>query len=194
MEYSADFSSSRHNLGNLYARLDRTEDAVSAYEAAIRIDNRFFPAKANLALLYNQRGQNDRAEELFRELVTASPERYEMAYSLGLLLAEMQKYREAVPYLEQAAKGLPDRARIRYNLGLIYQYLEDFQRAEIELRGALDHDLMDADFQFALADFYLRQGLFEKARPIVEDMVLIHPENPVGIQILDYIQRNAGEK
>lgn len=72
--------------------------------------------------------------------------------------------------------------------------LGDFNNAEFTLHGITSRYLMDADFQFALADFYLGQGLFEKARPIVEDMVLIHPENPVGIQMLDYIQRNAGEK
>jgi len=192
MEYSADFSSSRHNLGNLYLALDRPEDAISAYEAAIRIDDQFFPAKVNLALLYNQRGQNDRAEQLFREVVTAQPELYEMAYSLGLLLAEMQNYREAAGYLEQASKGLPEQVRIHYNLGLIYQYLQDNIRAEIELRRALKLEPLNLDFQYGLADHYLKRGLFEKARPIVENMILMHPESPIGKQLLAFIQSNTG--
>jgi tetratricopeptide (TPR) repeat protein len=192
MEYSADFSSSRHNLGNLYNTLDRPEDAINAYEAAIRIDDQFFPAKANLAMLYNQRGQNDRAEQLLREVVIAQPELYEMAYSLGLLLAEMQEYREAAGYLEQASRGLPDRGRIHYNLGLIYQYLQDDRRAETQLRGALELEPRNLDFQYGLADHYLKRGLLEDARAIAEDMVSTHPEDPVGRQLLDYIQRNTG--
>ena len=42
--------------------------------------------------------------------------------------------------------------------------------------------------------FYLhsKRGLFEKARPIVEDMVSMHPENPIGRQMLGFIQRNKG--
>jgi tetratricopeptide (TPR) repeat protein len=192
MEYSADFSSSRHNLGNLYNTLDRPDDAISAYEAAIRIDDQFFPAKANLAYLYNQRGQNDRAEQLLREVVTAQPELHEMAYSLGLLLAEMQNYREAAGYLEQASRGLPEHARIRYNLGLIYQTLQDITRAELELRGALELEPRNPDFQYGLADHYLKRGLLEEARPIAEDMASMHPENPVGSQLLDYIRRTTG--
>ena len=192
MEYSADFSSSRHNLGNLYDTLDRPDDAINAYEAAIRIDDQFFPAKANLALLYNRRGQNDRAEQLLREVVAAQPELYEMAYSLGLLLAELQNYHEAASYLEKASKGLPDRARIHYNLGLIYQYLQDNIRAETELRVALELEPRNADFQYGLADHYLKRGLLEEARPIAEDMASMHPENPIGSQLLDYIRRTTG--
>jgi tetratricopeptide (TPR) repeat protein len=143
-------------------------------------------------MLYNQRGQNDRAEQLLREVVTAQPALYEMAYSLGLLLAEMQEYRAAAEYLERASKGLPDRARIHYNLGLIYQYLQDNIRAETELRVALELEPRNPDFQYGLADHYLKRGLLEQARPIAEDMASMHPENPVGRQLLDYIQEISG--
>jgi tetratricopeptide (TPR) repeat protein len=192
MLYMADFASSRHNLANLYAELDRPEDAVRQYQEAIRIDGKFFPAKVNLALLYNQRGQNDLAEQLLKEVVAAEPGQYELAYSLGLLLAEMQKYREAVSYLEQASTGLPERARIHYNLGLLYQYLQNLPKAESELRAALELEPTSLDFQYALAEHYLKLGRFEDARPIVEDMVFLHPENPIGNQMMEFIRQNTG--
>ena len=106
MLYSADFAASRHNLANLYAELDRPEDAIRQYEEAIRIDGQFFPATANLAVLYNQSGQNEQAEQLLKKALATDPELYELAYSLGLLLVEMQQYGEALSYLEQASKGL----------------------------------------------------------------------------------------
>jgi len=116
-----------------------------------------------------------------------------MAYSLGLLLAEIQNFPEAVVYLEQASKGLPDNARIHYNLGLLYQVMQDTVRAEAELRGALELEPRNADFQYGLADHYLKRGRLEEARAIAEDIVAMHPQNPVGSQILDYIRR-ATEK
>jgi tetratricopeptide (TPR) repeat protein len=192
MEYSADFAFARHNLANLYAELDRPEDAIRQYEEAIRIDKQFFPAIANLAVLYNQKGENEQAEQLLREAVTAHPELYDLAYSLGLLLVEMQRPREAVTYIEQASKGMPGRARIHYNLGLLYQSLQNPARAESELRAALAIEPQSLDFQYGLADHYLKRGRFEEARPIVEDMVTMHPGNPIGKQMLDFIQRNTG--
>jgi tetratricopeptide (TPR) repeat protein len=193
MEYSADFSVSRHNLANLYTQLDRPEDAIGQYGAAIRIDSQFYPAKVNLAHLYNQKGQNDQAERLLREVVTQQPELFEAAYSLGLLLVEMQQYSEAVGFLEQASAGLPERARIHYNLGLLHQYLQNTKRAENRLQSALSLEPQNLDFQYALVDHYLKRNLFEKARPIVEDMVSMHPENPIGSQMLNYIRMNTGK-
>ena len=193
MEYSADFAASRHNLANLYSELGKPDDAVMQYEQAIRIDNRFFPAKVNLAVLYSQRGQNEKAERLLREVVRDEPDLYDAAYSLGLLLVEMQNYREAVTYLENASRGLPERARIRYNLGLLYAHLQNVTAAENQLRAALDLEPQSLDFQYGLADFYLKRGMFEQARPIVEDMVSMHPENPIGTQMLNFIRTNTGK-
>ena len=192
MKYTADFSASRHNLANLYGKLERPDDAATQYEAAVRIDDQFFPAKMNLAVLYSQRGQNESAERLLREVVADQPELYDAAYSLGLLLVEMQNYPEAVTYLERASSGLPDRARIHYNLGLLYAFLQNPAAAEKELRSALDLEPQSLDFQYGLADFYLKRGMFEKARPVVEDMVRMHPENPIGNQMLNFIRTNTG--
>ena len=191
-EYSADFAASRHNLANLYSKLDRTEDALKQYRQAIKIDDQFFPAKVNLAVMLNQRGQNEQAERLLREVITDQPELYEVAYSFGLLLVEIQKYREAATYLEQASRGLPDRARIHYNLGLLYAHLQNMTGAENELRTALELEPQNLDFQYGLADHYLKRGQFEQARPIVEDMVSMHPENPIGNQMLNFIRQNTG--
>jgi tetratricopeptide (TPR) repeat protein len=192
MEYSADFAFARHNLANLHAKLDRPEDAIRQYEEAIRIDDQFFPAKANLAVLYNQRGQNEQAEQLLKEALADNPELYDLAYSLGLLLVEMQQYGEALEYLEQASKGLPEWPRIHYNLGLLYQHMGADVSAVAELRAARALEPQNLDFQYGLADHYLKRGQFEEARPIVEDMVSMHPENPIGSQMLNFIRQNTG--
>ena len=106
MEYSADFAFARFNLGNLSAVLDQPQLAIQNYRAAIAIDNLFYPAKVNLAMLYNRQGKNREAEKLLREVVEWEPELYEVSYSLGLLLAEMQKYQDAERYLGKAAAGM----------------------------------------------------------------------------------------
>ena len=192
MRYSADFAFGRYNLGNLYNDLGQTEKAIDSFEAAIRIDGAFYPAKANLALLYNRQGENRKAERLLREVVAAQPELYDMAYSLALLLVEMQEYGEAVGFLEQAANGLPQRARIQYNLGLLHQQLQNLAAAETRLRMALELEPGSLDFQYALADHYIKRGMFEQAVPIVELMIATHPDNPIGNQIMEFIRRSTG--
>ncbi len=192
MEYSGDFAASRHNLGILYTALERPADAIQQYEYAIRIDDHFYPAKMNLAVLYSQQGQNDKAERLLREVVEQEPELYDAAYSLGLLLVEIQNYKEGAEFLEKASRGMPGRVRIHYNLGLLYAQMQNDAAAEVELRAALDLEPRSLEFQYGLADFYLKRGMFEQARPIAEDMAAMHPENPIGTQMLNYIRVNSG--
>lgn len=191
MEYSADFAFARHNLGNLYAALNRPEEAVRNYRAAIRIDDLFYPAKVNLAMLFNRQGKNDEAEQLLIEVVTAHPNLYEIKYSLGLLLAEKKQYRKAAEYIAQAARGLPQNARIHYNLGMLMQYLKRDKDAEHSLQNALAIDPDNLDFLYALADFYMKRNRWDDAEKVAEQMVAKHPRSDLGNKILDFIRKRS---
>jgi len=194
MEYSGDFAFGRYNLGNLYADLNRPEDAIRHYRAAIKIDDLFYPAKVNLAMLQNRLGNNEEAEGLLREVVTANPELYDIDYSLGLLLAEEKKYDEAVLYLEKAAKGMPQRARVHYNLGLLSATLQQDRKAEKSLVKAIEIDPDNRDYLFAAADFYLKRKRFVEAKSFAEQIVSKYPDWNVGYRILDLIDKGLGEK
>jgi tetratricopeptide (TPR) repeat protein len=190
MEYSADFAFGRYNLANLYAALQQPQKAVESYRAAIKIDNLFYPAKVNLAMLYNQMGQNNEALTLLRDVATTHPELHEVQYSLGLLLAEEKKYAEAANYLNQAAKGMPDRARIHYNLGLLLQQLKQDSDAEASLLKAKELAPDNLDYLYALADFYLKRKKLQKARSIAQEMITRHPNQRIGHDILQLIEKN----
>ena len=190
MEYSADFAFGRYNLGNLYATLNRPDEAIQNYRAAIKIDNLFYPAKVNLAMLYNQMGKNAETEKLLREVLISHPEMYEAHYSLGLLLAEEKKYTEAANHLKQAARGMPARARIHYNLGLLLQQLNQDSDAEASLLKAKALEPDNLDYLYALADYYLKRKKFYKARNIANEMVARHPNQRIGHDILDLLDKN----
>ena len=105
---------------------------------------------------------------------------------------EMQNYQEGVAYLEKASRGMPGNARIHYNLGLLYAFMQNPAGAESELQAALTLEPRNLDFQYGLADFYLKRGQFEQARKMAEVMASMHPENPIGRQMLDFIRTNTG--
>jgi tetratricopeptide (TPR) repeat protein len=191
MEYSADFAFGRFNLGNLYVALNRPEEAIRNYLAAIKIDGLFYPAKVNLAMFYNKRGENDKAETLLQEVVKAHPELHETSYSLGLLLAEMKKYDSAAAYLKKAAKGMPERSRVHYNLGLLLQYLQKDAEAEAALLTALKIEPDHMGYLYALGNLYLKKGNLKKAKSVALQMVAKHPDNRVGHALLDHIERNS---
>ena len=130
MEYSLDFAFAGHNLGNLATRLGDMAAAEENYRTAIAIDELFYPAKANLAVLLNAQGRNEEAEALLRSIVEAYPEQYDVFYSLGLLLAEMGRYPEAERSLSVAAAGMPDHPGAQRNLRAVREYLAQVGRVQ----------------------------------------------------------------
>jgi len=191
MEYSADFASSRLNLGNIYSNLGQLEKAEEHFRSAIQIDPDFYPAKVNLAMLDNQKGKNDEAEALLREVAETHPEFHEVNYSLGLLLAEKKEFEEAARFLEKAAKGLPDRARVHYNLGLLLEYLQRDAEAEAALSKALELEPAHMDYLAAVVQSYMKKEKFQEAKRIAEQIIAKYPTSSIGHDILESINRRV---
>jgi tetratricopeptide (TPR) repeat protein len=187
--YSLDFAFAGHNLGNLYARLDDPEKAQAFYESAIEIDDLFYPAKSNLAVLLSSQGNNEDAERLLRDILDAYPDQHDSAYSLGLLLAEMDRYEEAAGFLRRAASGLPNAARIFYNLGLVEQYLGRAREAEAALLRTVELEPSNFEYLYALADHYVTRGELRSALAIADHMITIEPTNRIGHELRAFIER-----
>ena len=180
MEHSLDFPHAGHNLGNLYAGLGDPESARSHYERAIAIDDLFYPAKVNLALLNRSMGRDAEAVDLLQEVVSQNPQLHDMAYSLGLLLAELGRNEEAADALKRAAAGLPEVSRVQYNHALAEQLVGNDSGAETSFKRALELEPRNTDYLYALADFYVKRGRLRDALPLAETMIAVQPGAPVG--------------
>ncbi len=190
MEYSADFSFSGLNLGNMHSYLGELNSAEKKYREALEIAQGFNAAKVNLAMLLNRRGKNKEAESLLRQVVTVEPESYEILYTLGLLLAEEKKYAQAAENMAKAAKGLPTRARIHYNLGLLMQQLQKNDEAEAAFLKALELEPDNIDFLYAFATHFLKKGELRKASIVAQRMVEKHPSHPLTRKLVSYLSKN----
>jgi tetratricopeptide (TPR) repeat protein len=183
MSSSLDFASSGFNLGNLEVSLGDPAGAERYYRLALAVDDLFFPAKLNLAVLLSQLGRNDEAGTVLEEVVHQYPDNADAASMLGLLRAEQGRPEEAVDLLRRAAAGMPREARVHYNLGLLLAGLGRDAEAEAALQRALELEPHGLDGLHALADFYLRRGRPDDARALAERMIAIAPDNPVGHQL-----------
>ena len=59
--------------------------AERAYRQALEVDDLFYPAKMNLAVLLAGQQRTAESERLLREVLVAYPDNADAAYSLGLL-------------------------------------------------------------------------------------------------------------
>ncbi len=123
-----------------------TEPVVKTYKTAIYLDPLFLPARINLAMLYDERGESDAAEKEFRKALEIEPKQGEIHYSLALLLAQQNRIPESVAEFEQAVALTPNHARMRYNYGLALMKLERPDDAKKQLTESLrlDPNSLDA--------------------------------------------------
>ncbi len=189
MDFNADLPSSGLALGNLLMNLGRGEEAVGQFERALAIDNRFIPARANLAVLFSILGQNAKAEACLREGLRLQPDAHDLAYSLGLLLVEKGAFDEAIHLLDTAVAGMPNSQRAHYNLGLLLQQQGLMERAEVALLRAVQIDPKAWDPLLAMADHYLKRGDAASARKYAEKMLELRPGDATARAILRRTQR-----
>jgi tetratricopeptide (TPR) repeat protein len=108
---------------------------------------------------------------------------------LALLLAEEKKYEDAEVYLMAAVSDMPHHARARYNLGLLQQRLGRDRLAEASLMSAVNLEPDNFDYLYALADFYLKRGRWERAQEIAQKMIERHPDQKMGHDLVDFVKR-----
>jgi len=174
-EYVADFPTGRYNLGNFYAKLNDLPKAEANYREAIRIDDLFYPAKANLVIIYYQEGKTDSVIRLCRNMIATNPDLTDGYYYMALLYGEQKKYPEAVALLETASKKPGSNTRILYNLGLLYQMTGQNEKCVATLTRGLANDPCSFDILYSLYAFYMNRYDRAKAAPYVEKLKTCFP-------------------
>jgi predicted CXXCH cytochrome family protein len=188
-EYVADFPTGRYNLGNYYSKLNDMAMAEENYREAIAIDNLFFPAKTNLALIYYRQGKTEQAAGLFNDMVINHPDVSDGYYYLALLYSEQQKYQDAISLLETAILRNVANPRISYNLGLLYQMTNQNEKCEAALLKGLSQDPGNFDFLYALFAFHMKQNNPDKATIYIEQLKSWYPNDK---QVMDMYNQFIG--
>ena len=191
--YSADFAASRLNLGSLYSYRGKIDKAEEQFKKAVTINRDYYTARTNLAVLYSRQGKFDLAEKQLRQALEINDNLADVHYSLGLLLSEQKRYKEAAEHLRRAAEEMVDNARVYYNLGQLLDFLRRDEDAEAALRKTTEIEPRNMNFLQTLAIFYMKRQQFNQAENIAKRMMIVAPDNPFALQLLDYIEREASK-
>ena len=149
-------------LGSLYDQLDNKQEAITAYERAIKINRDLWRAHDALWKLcfeyYNQLYQEDQLEaaaENLRKVVHSYSELRRLAppanhehdndslaqfrARLGSLYVVLQRENEAIAVLEQVLETDPNDIDANCWMGIAHQELRNFEKAAPYLKKAITH-------------------------------------------------------
>ena len=137
IELDPGFMKAHDNLGLCYEALGRFDEAVSSFEAAIRLNRESQPRSPwpalNLGLLLIKLDRLDQAEARFREAIGDDPGFPQAHYQLGLVLDDSGRAQDAIPELEEAARLDEGYAEPHFALARLYRRAGDSEKARLAL-------------------------------------------------------------
>jgi tetratricopeptide (TPR) repeat protein len=162
-------------LGDAHRGAKHVDDAVRAYEQAIRLNYGAYAPHMKLGTLLMEHGKTGRALTEFELAVKASDRDLLARYNYGVALYETGRREEALAQWRIAGDIHPDDARVAQALAMGYSGVEDSTAARyFERARALGAD--DASFHNNYALLLDRLGRTDEAREHFQRAVETSPE------------------
>lgn len=188
LDFHADSPSGLLNQGLYLENQGKFAQALSSYEAALKLDSRYFPARMSMARLHYSQGKIQAALDAYSEVLKHNAKYGEAFYAKGLLFAELGLWPEANNNLERAADLIKSNARVFYNLGLSCQKLDKKNCAKKALSSAYQKEPSSADYAFALANFYYSMGNKSQAKSILLNYLNIYSPSDGITKLLKHLK------
>jgi tetratricopeptide (TPR) repeat protein len=128
------------DLGQVYQALGQKEQAIFAYNQALRHDPQSAEAHAVLGMLLMNEGHFQEAEHHGEQALLYQPNHAGAHNNLGLALAKQRKTDQAVRHFELAVENDPSFLGAHINLGLAYTQLGRFDDALVQYQEAVRLD------------------------------------------------------
>lgn len=173
--YNADFPTGKINLANFYYYQKQFPDAEKYFRLALEQDRELYFINLNLAYLYNQIGQNEKAEQCFRNYLEREPKNVQALYSLGLLLSEERKYDESLSTLLKISRIDPKYPRVNHNIAMLYDFMKEKGKAETYLKKEIEVS-GDLNSRLELLQYFLKYSSNSKALTLGEEILKTNPD------------------
>ncbi len=186
-----EFARVHNNLGIALKQKGRMAEAITQYEAAIKINPGFAKPYNNLGNIYKDAKQTDEAIRYYKEAIRINPD-YADAYSnLGTILLQNGEAEEAIPHFRDAIRINPDLGLARINLGTVLAQKGEREEAIVHLREAIKINSDLALAHFSLGNVLFQKGEAEEAIIHYREAVRIKPDYLLFRRILEEVLRRT---
>jgi tetratricopeptide (TPR) repeat protein len=138
------------------AEIERVQKRVAAAPDNYRLHY-------ELANLYYDSGQLEKAQASFEEAHRLNPKHVETLVNLGSVLSDLNKQEEAIEQFQKALSLNPDDCKARSNLGNTYYALSKYPDAMYEYRRAIGIDPKCYSALYNIGVAFADAGLFREA-------------------------------
>ncbi len=161
-------------LASIAARNERYDEAIKHYQAIPQNSKYFIDAQREIATLYEQSGRSDDSIAAL-ELLAGTYNDMNALIQIGDIYRSREDFKSAVDIYNRAEETigpkniLPDYWDLYYARGMAYERIGEWDKAEIDLKRALDHE---PDHPYLLN--YLGYAWADQGKNLKESLEMIH--------------------
>lgn len=174
-------------LGDAYAEMELTKEAMASYQEALALDPNSFDAHLGMGKAYFDQGSYDEAIVAYRKALKIRPRSADAHLSLGLALSNAGKYDEAMQAFQRAKELDPAVVETQVMTGKAYLEAGLYAQAIESLKDAVEVDQGHAQAYFNLGRAYLRVG--DKELALEQQRVLQNLNPRLANQLLNMINQ-----
>jgi protein O-mannosyl-transferase len=157
------FALARLNLGELYSKNGKIENAIIEWEAAVKVDPSLLPAYFNLGTAYMMEGKLDSAENAFEHCLKLNSKYEPALFNLAKFYQIKEKWDKSTQYFKAFLKvtGPRPAAYAQIGFNLIKQF--DWENAQVFLKKSVSLQPDNVNARISLAKALANLGQKEKA-------------------------------
>ncbi len=186
---SADTAAATMNLGSLAYRMGDLDEATRLYEHVLEIDPTFFPAYSNLATIYSENGDPQRALLLLGEGLRLLPDNPDLNYARALIYIRVRQYDKAISVFAKAYAEAPDRGDIAYAYAVaLHDAGRQPKRAVEVMQKTLESVPNDVQLLITTAQYCARLERFDEALGYAKRAQQHLPDDPGVAQFVRQLE------
>ena len=147
-----------HGLGTYFAMREMPEPAAKHYQQALDLNPDFAKASRGLAMCHMQLRNYDRAEALFKKVISGEPSDIKTRYVLARMYIQAGRHAEAINELLQIKQRDPSAEKADALLAFCYSRTETLEKAIETYEAVLQRDREDWRSAMELGKIFLRMG------------------------------------
>ena len=170
-----------------YERREDLDEAIYAFEEAIKLDASFALAHAAIGQAYWRKYDNtmdriwaERASERANEAYRLNDRLLQAHITLGIIKNGTGRYSEAINHFRDALSADPTNAEAYQGLAQAFEYSGDLDEAETTYRRAIQLKPDNWSGYNALGTFYFRNSRYEDAKEQFRQVIELTPDNYRG--------------
>ncbi|MCL5037642.1 MAG: tetratricopeptide repeat protein [Chloroflexi bacterium] len=151
------------NLGNSYKERKMYNEAIAAYDRALKLKPDYADAMTSLSAVYIDTNMFPQAEQVLKAAIAANPTQPLTYYNLGLFYAKQNIDDKAEEAYMQCLKYAPEYARAHNNLGNIYMRRNQPEKAREFYEQAIKEQYYFGEAYNNLGSYYGNKGDYNRA-------------------------------